>query len=440
MHAARWSRAHATRHGGRPGQAPGSGVPDHLVVGLLEARDQELDAGVVREDLARRREVATEHAAQDGIEEQHRVRTEGPVRPAGLEEVDGRPGQAAELDLPGDLLDELVTLFLGRLERAHEAPPIVSADRWSASLNAWEAAVPRRAKMTCSVPVLASSSSRTASTVICAASSSGKPPTPVPSAGKAMLVAPISRARAIALRTAASITAALVRRSRSSETAWMTTLAASDPAGVTMAPPSGTGAWRTASNSMASPPARLSAPPTPVDIHSDRLAAFTIASTSRSQMSPFQSSIRAKRLPLPLGESPQADRSRGGMVHPGQSAGHVGHHLPRVRVAQPRQLLDGDRGVAGSPDQDELVAKVDGRSGDVGDVGHDGIHGHVPDERHATAADERLGTVRQRARPAVAIAQRQGRDAARACRPERGTVADAGARRKLRDPDRACDE
>src|SRR3954452_699607 len=294
--------------------------------------------------------------------------------------------------------------------------------------------------MTCSMPGLASSSSRTASTVICAASSSGKPPTPVPSAGKAMLVAPISRARAIALRTAASITAALVRRSRSSETAWMTTLAASDPAGVTMAPPSGTGAWRTASNSMASPPARLSAPPTPVDIHSDRLAAFTIASTSRSQMSPFQSSIRAKRLPLPLGESPQADRSRGGMVHPGQSAGHVSHHLPRVRVAQPRQLLDGDRGVARSPDEDELVAEVDGRSGDVGDVGHDGIHGHVPDERHATAADERLGTVRQRARPAVAIAQRQGRDAAGACRPQRGTVADAGARRELRDPDRACDE
>ena len=58
----------------------------------------------------------------------------------------------------------------------------------------------------------------------------------------------------------------------------------------------GTGAWRTAANSIASPPARLSAPPTPVDIHSDRLAAFTMASTSRSQMSPFQSSMRAKAI------------------------------------------------------------------------------------------------------------------------------------------------
>ena len=145
--------------------------------------------------------------------------------------------------------------------------------------------------MTWSMSGLLASSSRTASTVIRAASSSGNPPTPVPSAGKAMLVAPISRARAIALRTAASMTGPLVRRSRSSETAWMTALAASLPAGVTIAPPSGTGAWRTAANSMASPPARFRAPPTPVDIQSERLAAFTMASTSSSQMSPFQSSI-----------------------------------------------------------------------------------------------------------------------------------------------------
>ena len=86
----------------------------------------------------------------------------------------------------------------------------------------------------------------------------------------------------------------LVRRSRSSDTAWITALAARFPAGVTMDSPSGTGAWRTAANSISSPPARLSAPPTPVDIHSDRLAAFTIASTSSSQISPFHSSIRAK--------------------------------------------------------------------------------------------------------------------------------------------------
>ena len=57
--------------------------------------------------------------------------------------------------------------------------------------------------MTCSIAGERASSSRTVATVIWAASSSGNPPTPVPSAGKAMLVAEISRARAMALRTAA---------------------------------------------------------------------------------------------------------------------------------------------------------------------------------------------------------------------------------------------
>ena len=66
------------------------------------------------------------------------------------------------------------------------------------------------------------SSSCVTATMIRAASSSGNPPTPVPSAGKARLMTPSSRARANVLRTAASMEAPLVRRSRSSEMAWMT--------------------------------------------------------------------------------------------------------------------------------------------------------------------------------------------------------------------------
>jgi hypothetical protein len=42
--------------------------------------------------------------------------------------MDGRAGEPAELDLARDLLDELVALLLGRLERAHDAPPIGSTD------------------------------------------------------------------------------------------------------------------------------------------------------------------------------------------------------------------------------------------------------------------------------------------------------------------------
>ena len=92
-----------------------SGVPGDLFVELLEPRDQQLDAGVVGEDLARPTARSPPNTpAQHRVEEQHRVRAERPVRPARLEEVDRRTGQAAQLDLAGDLLDELVALLLGR--------------------------------------------------------------------------------------------------------------------------------------------------------------------------------------------------------------------------------------------------------------------------------------------------------------------------------------
>ena len=75
-------------------------------------------------------ELAAEQAAQHRVEEQHRVRAERPVRPARLEEVDRRTGQATQLDLAGDLLDELVALLLGRLEgRRHTEPPRVAKVR-----------------------------------------------------------------------------------------------------------------------------------------------------------------------------------------------------------------------------------------------------------------------------------------------------------------------
>src|SRR3954447_16449553 len=101
-----------------------SGVPGDLVVRLFEPGDEELDPGVIGEDLAGRGEVAAEQTAQDGVEEQHRVRAECPVRSARLEEMDGRTAQAAQLDLAAGLLDQLVALLVGRLVRSrHIAPP-----------------------------------------------------------------------------------------------------------------------------------------------------------------------------------------------------------------------------------------------------------------------------------------------------------------------------
>ena len=151
---------------------------------------------------------------QHRIEEQHRVRAERPVRPARLEEVDrrarsgrgagsrGRPARRARRAAPrsgsyGKLTrrprcEPADGRRTGRRPRARPRTPGTPRRRASRRSRArsygdW------------------ASSSRTALTVTRAASSSGNPPTPVPSAGKAMLVTLISRARAIALRTAASM-------------------------------------------------------------------------------------------------------------------------------------------------------------------------------------------------------------------------------------------
>src|SRR5947207_13847274 len=98
-------------------------VPADVFVDLLEPGNQQLDAGVVGEDCRRTSELAAEDAAQHRIEEQHRVRAQWPVRPAGLQEVDRRCRQPTQLDLARDLLDELVALLIRWLEReAHEPP------------------------------------------------------------------------------------------------------------------------------------------------------------------------------------------------------------------------------------------------------------------------------------------------------------------------------
>jgi hypothetical protein len=102
------------------------------------------------------------------------------------------------------------------------------------------------------------------------------------------------------------------------------------------------------------------------------------------------------------------------MVHPGQSSGHGGDHLPRVRGATLRQVASLDPLLPLDADQGEFVVDVDGRAGHVGDVGHHGIHRDVADERDARPPDEGVRTVGDGARPPVAVAERQRRDPARA--------------------------
>jgi energy-coupling factor transporter ATP-binding protein EcfA2 len=88
-----------------------SGVPGHLVVGILKPLDELLDPYVVGQDLAGDGQLASEDAVQYRVEEDHRPATELAVRAAGLEEQDGRHGKAAQLDLASGLLHEIVALL-----------------------------------------------------------------------------------------------------------------------------------------------------------------------------------------------------------------------------------------------------------------------------------------------------------------------------------------
>src|SRR6187551_4014479 len=72
--------------------------------------------------------------------------------------------------------------------------------------------------------------------------------------------------------------------------AWTTCFARRFPAPVAIAWPTAIGACATASCSISDPPARLIAPATPAPIQSSLFAAFAIASTSSSVMSPSTTS------------------------------------------------------------------------------------------------------------------------------------------------------
>src|SRR5262245_8690068 len=126
--------------------------------------------------------------------------------------------------------------------------------------------------------------------MIAAHSSSGKPPTPVPNAGRATERAPISSATSSTRVVVRAIVGASVRRSWPMTAPWITCCAARLPAPVTTASPSSIGPLATASRSISAPPAPLIAPATPAPIQRWLFAAFAIASTSSSAMLPSTTS------------------------------------------------------------------------------------------------------------------------------------------------------
>ena len=176
-----------------------------------------------------------------------------------MEEVDGGRGQAAELDLPGDLLDEVVALLVGALageahagtrsigrdvpdrmpgrrrrRRARPAPraPLEGGVGGRAAERQDDRLDPRR-----SAQLVADGRDRDPGRLVQREAADARCRA---RAGRSSSTS-CSRARANALRIAASMAPALVRRSRSSETAWITHPGGQPPAGVTIASPTETG-------------------------------------------------------------------------------------------------------------------------------------------------------------------------------------------------------
>ena len=129
--------------------------------------------------------------------------------------------------------------------------------------------------------------------MIPAASSSGKPPTPVPNATSASERAPSSSAFASVERVARSMMSAEVGPPGSMVAAWITQRAGMAPAVVSTASPSSIGARSLDSRCTSGPPAREIAPATPPPWASCVFAALAMASTSSAVTSASMTSSSA---------------------------------------------------------------------------------------------------------------------------------------------------
>jgi hypothetical protein len=83
----------------------GSGVEADLGVQLLEPVDESIDAGIVSQQAGGIRIIATEDAADGGVEEEHPKPVERARTAVRLQEQDSRNGRAPHLDLSGHGFD-----------------------------------------------------------------------------------------------------------------------------------------------------------------------------------------------------------------------------------------------------------------------------------------------------------------------------------------------
>ena len=249
-----------------------------------------------------------------------------------------------------------------------------------------------------------------------------------------MLVAPISRARAKALRTAASMTAALVRRSRSSRDG------VDDGAGSQLAGGRhdrfaerhgrladrgeldgiAAGALDRAADTRRHPEREIRRVHDRVDLE---LADVSVPEFDSSQGSSADASVRIPTAPA------EAWYTRGRRQEVVVTTSQEFVVRARARSRTPIRSVPCSPMSTNSSSTPTCVPRH------VRDVEHDRVHGDVADQRDPSAADERLGPVRERPRPAVAVAEGQRRDPAGPAGLERRAVRDPVAGRQVRDPD-----
>ena len=192
---------------------------------------------------------------------------------------------------------------------------------------------------------------RTSSTSIRAASSIGKPPTPVPNATSARLRAPSSSARRSVDAVERRMISADVGPPSTIVAAWMTQRHGIAPPEVSTASPSPIGAAARDSASIAGPPARAIAAATPPPCSRSVLAALAIASTSSAVMSASSASMVAIGLRYPHDRAQAGARPRAGPRRV----------LPRFAAARGRPR--GRRGLGGEPLRRDRRGGARGRRG-----------------------------------------------------------------------------
>src|SRR6187402_414891 len=169
----------------------------------------------------------------------------------------------------------------------------------------------------------------------------------------------------------------------------------------------------------------------PAVMNSDSVAPTTSASTSSSAISPCQTSISIGAAIVSL---PQPRASVGAEMEARQPPSKRGRDLVVDRPTLLGDLVGRDPAPSLLADEHEFVAV--GYTRHSAHIDGEAVHADRPDDRHALPSDERRPVVGVDARPAIAVADPQRRDARGLLRAKAEPVADRLAGIEIEDAER----